>query len=395
MANNNWLHPAWTAVAQVWQGTITTTTDTHTYSVTLTDDNGDTATITYTVANPPDTTTTLVATGFITAWNASTHPLVQQITATQSAGVVILTADTAGVPFTASTGGTGTWSGTGNTTANVGNNDAGLDQNWSQDDAPDTGDDLIFEPGSVSLKYGLNISSIALTDFKVLKGMTGDFGRFEFGQYHYFRIDPDSFDFRGGGAMSLFDIGTAAIDIYVEGYGSAQTIGRWPFAIKGSAIATATFAKGTCAIAPFDADTATVTTAVCGLLENPQSDVDLTIGSGVTLTTLNVAAGKCTLKCAGTTVNVYKGGICTTEGTGAITTVNVYEGATFYPKSTGTITTLNVWGTVDFTRNLAAKTVSTLALKKGGKVTKHDAITITTFTPPSSSGGSYDILTAA
>lgn len=397
MANANWRHPANTEVAQVETFTITadSTSNTAVWTFTLTLSDGTTETASYTEDGSP--TTTEIATGLYNAWNASTKPNISRITAANpSAGVVTLTSDTAGRPFSVALAddddGTHTQS---TTTANVGNNDVGLAQNWSTDAVLTNTNDLIIEPGSVALKYTLDQSAVALADVKVMKGMTGDIGRFEDGKFFYFRIDPDTFDFRGGGSLSLFDIGSANIPVYVEGYGSASVDGRWPFVIKGSNITTATFAKGKCAIAPFDADTATVATVVCGLLENPQSDVDLTVGSGVTMTTLNVAAGKCLLKCAGTTVNIYKGGVLTTEGTGAITTVNVYEGATFYPKSTGTITTLNVWGTVDFTRNLAAKTVTTLNLKKGGKFIKHDAITITTLAGPSSSGGSYDTVQAA
>lgn len=396
MANNAWTHPSWTAVPQVDTFTITGAGGgTETWTFTFTDDDGSTQTVTFTDDGTP--TLAEVATGLYAAWEAATHPSIARITATNpSDGVVKLTADTAGIPFSVAlaASGTGTVS-KASTTANIGNNDASLDRNWSQNDAPDTGDDLIFEPGNVSLSYGLNQSSIALTDFKVLKGCQSSFGRFEYGKFHYFRIDPDSFDYRGNGSLNLFDIGSANISMYVEAYGSPSAVGRNNVYIKGSNIATLEVAKGNVGVAVLDADTATVATILCGLLDNPQADVNLTIGSGVTLTTLTQAAGKCTLRCAATTVNVHPGAILTTEGTGAITTVNIYEGATAYLKSSGTIGTLNLWGTADFSRDLSAKTVTTLNLKKRGVIVKHDSITISTFNAPTSSGGAIDTISAA
>jgi hypothetical protein len=396
VANQNWINPAWTQVPQVKTFTITATGGgTAVWTFTFTNDDGSTATAAYTEDGSPSTTE--VATGLAAAWNAATQPNMARITATNpSAGVVVLTSDTAGIPFSVALAddGTGTHTET-DTTANIGNNDAALARNWSTNTVLTNSNDAIFEPGNVGLLYGLNQSSVTLADVKVLRGFNGDFGRFEFGKFHYFRIDPDSFDFRGGGSLCMFDIGSANISPYIEAYGSPSAIGRHCVYIKGSNIATLEVAKGNVGVAVLDADTATVATLLCGLLDNPQSDVDLTIGSGVTLTTLTQSAGKCTLRCAATTVNVYPGSTLITEGSGAITTLNIYAGATVYIKSSGTIGTLNLFGTADFSRDLTAKTVTTLNVKRGGKLVKHDSITISTTNLPSSSGGAVDTLTAA
>jgi hypothetical protein len=155
------------SVAQVWKGTITTTTTGHIYTITLTDESGNTVAISYTVL-VTDTTTTLVATGFITAWNASTDPRIAALTATQSSGQVILTADSAGIPFSAAASGTGTWSGTGNTQANAGPNDAGTAANYSGGAVPVTGDDLTIDGrgyggSTYTILYSLNQSGVTLT----------------------------------------------------------------------------------------------------------------------------------------------------------------------------------------------------------------------------------------
>lgn len=396
MANQAWIHPAWTQVPQVKTFTITGAGgNTDVWTLTLTQDNGDTSTVTYTNDGSP--TVTEIATGLYAAWEAATHPDLARVTATNpSAGVFKLTADTAGVPFSVAltNNGTGTSSAV-DTTANIGNTDGSLARNWSNNAVLTNGNDAIFEPGSVHLMYGLNQSSITLADFKVMRGCNSDFGRFEFGKFHYFRIDPDSFDFRGGGSLCMFDIGSANIAAYIEAYGSPSAIGRHTVYIKGSNITTLEVAKGNVGIAALDADTATVATILCGLLDNPQADVDLTVGAGVTWTTLTQSGGRSTVRSGGTTLNIYPGGVCTTEGTGAITTVNVYSGAVFYPKSSGTITTLNLWGLADFSRDTTAKTVTTLNLKRGGKIIKHDNITVTTTNLPSTSGGAFDTIAAA
>lgn len=396
MSNNNWNHSSWSQTPQQKTFTITGVGgNTDVWTFTLTDDDGATYTVTYTNDGSP--TTTEIGVGLAAAWEASTSPFMQRITASNpSAGVVKLTADNAGIPFSVAltNGGTGT-SSSADTVANVGNYDAGLTRNWSLNAVPIATNDLIFEAGTVSLLYGLNLSGVALADFRVMTGCQSSFGRFEYGKYFYFRIAPTLFDYRGSGKLSMFDIGSAAIAPYIESYGTPEAQGRNAIYIKGSAMTTLEVAKGNVGVAVLDADTATVATILCGSLTTPQSDVNMTVGSGVTLTTLTMTGGVCLLKCAATTLNVYPGCVLTTEGTGAYTTVNVYAGGKFYPKSSGTITTLNLWGEADFTRDSSARTVSTLNLKRGGKLTKTDNITVTATALPSSSGGGVDIITAA
>ena len=377
MANNTWRHPSNTNVAQVWQGTVTTTTVGHTYTVTLTDDDGNTEAITFTVT-ATENTVALVAAAFASAWNASAIPLIAGITASSAVDVVSLTADTAGVPFTAAASGTGTWSSTGNTTENVGNNDWTTARNWEKDAIPVATDDALFDVGSVDVKYGLNQAAVALADFRVFEGCSSQFGRFDNGLEHYLRIDPNLFRYEGKGSLAMFDLNAAAIAAYVATFGSPGTAGRKAVYIKGSAITTLTVNRGIVGVAVQDADTATVTEIVCGYLTGQTSDVDLEIGSGTTLTTLTQSGGICKLKAACTTVNQSAGTTLTTEGSGAITTINAR--GTCKLNSSGTITTLNVWGLVDFSGDRTARTVTNLNLKPGGKVILTSDITVTTLT---------------
>jgi hypothetical protein len=375
MARPKWRQPANQQVAQVWKATITTTTNGHTYTVTITDDNGDTAAITYTVANPPDTTVTLVAEGFIAAWNASLNPLIAKFTATNSAGQVILTADSAGRPFSLAASGTGTWSGDGNTTTPVSNNDYGQASNWTTDAVPTTGDDPVITGGSVGLLYGLNQSGVAVNAFVVEDSFTGQVGRIENGVLHYLRIDPDSFEYRGRSSLAAFDLGSAAIAVLLAGTGAPSAPGRNALYLKGSALTTATILSGNVGLAAADNDTATIATLLVGS-DGQTTPVDVTLGAGLSLTTLRAAAGWSRQRCASTTSIVAPTAKWESEGSGAIGTL--YAGGQCYPDSTGTITALHALGTgiVDFSRNRQARTVSTLTLYPGATVILHDQITV-------------------
>ena len=383
MARPAWRHPSNTAVAQVWKGTVTTTTNGHTYAVTITDDNGDTATITYTVVNPPDTTTTLVATGLITAWNASLNPLISKFTATQSSGQVILTADTAGRPFAFSTGGTGTWTGTGNTTEPVSNNDYGQATNWSTDAAPTTNDDVVLGDGSVAVKYGLDQSSAAIDEFNVSSGWTGDIGRWDDGKLHYLQIDPDSFEYRGRSQLAAFDLGSANIAANIQGSGTPSTTGGSAVYIKGSNLTTLTVNSGNVGVAMADNDTATVATVRVNQLSGVTAPT-VAIGSGATLTTLSASAGTITQRCASTTTTVGADATLTTLGTGTIGTVNCY--GTGYFNSTGTITDLYAYGTGDFSQSTVARTVTNLRPQPGYTIILASGVTVTNIIQPTNPG---------
>lgn len=350
------------------------------WTFTYTDDDGGTATVTYTEDGTP--TTTEIATGLFNAWNASTNPLMEQITATNpSAGVCTLTADTAGKPFTVTLAASGTGTDTETaTTANVGYNDYGTARIWQLAAVPVATDDVLFWPAATmnDMYYSLNQASVAIADFRVAPGFSGKFGRYTpNGLPHYLRIDPDLFSYEGSGSRCMFDIGSANISPYIAAQGSPEATGRHTVAIKGSNIATLLIRKGNVGVAPFDADTATVATITTTYESTLASDVALTVGTGVTLTTLNQGGGTATLKCAATTVTNGSGCTLTTEGTGAITTLNV--SGTCYLNSTGTITTLNIrkGGIVDFRRNRTARTITTLNIFPGGYVYLHSGITLT------------------
>lgn len=390
MATVYWRNASYTEVAQVVDFTITaaSTSNTAVWTLTITLDDGSTATVTYTEDGSP--TTTEIAAGLTAAWNASNNPDIARITASDpSAGVCRLTADTAGRPFSVALADDDDGTHTQTTvTANKGVNDWGTASNWSGDAVPVNDDDVII-PGAasgnaVAILYGLNQSSVTLDDVYVQKDYNANIGRIENGVYYYLRIDPDTFDYRASSALAIIDIGAANISPYIEANGTAGT-NKHALYLKGSNIATLEIRKGSVGIAALPGETATVATLLCSYLTNATSDVTLVVGAGVTLTTLTQSGGTCTLNCAATTVTNAAGTTLTTDGTGAITTLNVY--GTTYANSTGTVGTTNLYGTLDTSKDRSSRTFTTINAKVGGVLKRiSSGITLTTLNMPTDPG---------
>ena len=87
------------ATAQITVGTVSTAVDGDTYNIILTDEEGDTVTITKEAAA---NTVTTIADSLVADWNANGNAAVARVTASNSAGAITLTADTAGIPFSVS-----------------------------------------------------------------------------------------------------------------------------------------------------------------------------------------------------------------------------------------------------------------------------------------------------
>lgn len=251
---------------------------------------------------------------------------------------------------------TKTWIGTdGNYAANA---------NWSPTNVPTSGDHVRIPAGSGSITSGLNQSAVDIGDFIVEPGYTGTIGTAS----AYLQIDPDRFEYSGNSnSASYIDIGSAAIPLQVYKTGPAAE-GYRALYLKGSGITVLNVASGSVGIAARSGETSTVTT-----LRTISSSASVSVGAGCSLTNHQQLDGNVELHCAATTVSVYDGTLRTVE-VGAITTLNVRGGEVF-PESTGTITTLNAYaGSTDFTGSGAARTVTTLNLKLGGKVAYDPAV---------------------
>lgn len=389
MATVYWRNARETEVAQVKTFTITgaSTSTTAVWTLTVTMDDGSTTTVTYTEDGSPNATE--IATGLYNAWNASQHPEVLRIAATNpSAGVLVLTARTAGRPFNVTLADNDDGTDTAvDTQPNVGNSDWNTARNWSTYSVPTSADDVIVQGAgdgqTTPILYGLNQSAVALDEVQVLQSYNANIGRIEDGKKFYLRIDPDSLNYRGSGNLAMIDVGSAAIAPEITCNGTPLN-GMHAVYLKGSAMTTVEVRKGKVGIAPDPGETATVATVLCSHSGNQQYDVDLTIGAGVTLTTLTQSGGRCSLNCAATTVTTSQGCETRTGGSGAITTWYVYGKA--FPEGTGTISTMHLYGESDESGDRSARTISSLVAYSGSKLTHVPQVTHSALTLPATPG---------
>lgn len=111
------------------------------------------------------------------AWQASTHPYRQGITASVNSNVVTLTS-VAGMPFTVTTGvvgGTGTISNA-TPTAATGPHHWDNAANWSDNAVPANGDTVIFKDSGVSVCWALDQNTVDLADLLIFQSYTGRIG---------------------------------------------------------------------------------------------------------------------------------------------------------------------------------------------------------------------------
>jgi len=257
--------------------------------------------------------------------------------------------------------------------------------NWSPSGVPVNSDDVYLEDSSQSVTGGLDQSAVALGSLHIAQSFTGDIGDAD----NYLQIGssvvnighhfgPGESQASGSGMIKL-DLGTtqAAIVIFNSGQSSDST--KPTIRLKcNNASTTLEVRKGSVGVANETSETSTLADIDLGSVDNIESDAEVYIGSGVTLTNLTKKGGQCLLRCAATTVKNYEGELVT-EGSGAITTIYSYGGL-IISNSTGTITTLNISdeGEVDFTKSQQARTVTTCKVDDEGAV-KFDP-NIVTFT---------------
>lgn len=330
-----------------------------------------------------------VTAGLTAAWNASTAPELAEITATDSTTHVTLTGDTAGVQFTVT--GSAVNGGVVDTqtlsmatpTAAAGPNVWSTAANWSTGAIPVDDDDIIIEDSDVDILYGLDQSAITADSLTIKASYTGQIGLAEtnsdgstsYVEYRdtHLKISPDVIDIGegdgDGSAMIKLDAGTVqtALTVYKTGTAAEENYGAVQF-IGTHASNTVTVQRGHVGIATQGGQTATVATLKVAYINSVNSDSQVECGSGVTLTTISQMGGKLAVDSNITTLTV-DGGEFTAKGTTAIASATVESGK-FYHQSSGTITALIVSsaGIADFSRNVAARTVTSTSVYSGASI---------------------------
>lgn len=231
--------------------------------------------------------------------------------------------------------------------------------NWSPSGVPANGDTVVIDGNATQMIAGSDQSAITLAALRIFRSCTFDVGSSatplkigaticEIG------LTPDGGSSATGPqtvALDFSSIQTACTVYTNRGSGAggySSTIIRGTNASNKLTVKGGSVGVGT--IFPGEATTFTE-------IDVAGSDTNVTIGYGVTLTTLNQSNGSIVLNCAATTIN-QDGGTLETRGSGAITTANI--SGQFVANGTGTITTLNVSasGSADFTNSPSARTVT-------------------------------------
>lgn len=352
--------------------------------------------ITFTVAGTQ--TAAAVVTGLVTAWNLSTVPEHAEITAADGDGdTIVMTADTAGVPFTVTTSEVTAGSGTlsrAATIANSGPNDWSTATNWSGGAVPVNDDTIIIESSLISIYYGLDQSAITADYLTIKQSFLGTIGlprtnASNYVEYRdtYLKISPDvitigSGEGTGSGRIKI-NTGSVATAVSVLNSGTALENGIPAICWKGThASNTVSVTKGDLGAAIFAGEVATILTLKMGYYNSPENDAVVHCGSGVTLGTVTKNGGELTCDNTTAAITALTQTIGETEIfgiTNAVTLLNLYGGTVYY-STAGTLTAgvVGTSGVLDFRRDMRAKTVTALQVYSGGAV--YDPAAVVTWT---------------
>jgi hypothetical protein len=389
MATNTFTGGA-TAVAQVTQKNVGSSTSGHTFIITLAYEDGSTvAVLTHVVDGVDAGSATNVCAEIVTEFNALTHALATPITATNSTSKLILTADTAGVPFYATFSGTGTWNTSGVTdVANAGGADWNTAANWSTAAVPTTGDTVYLDDNSTTdILYGLNQSAVDTITLNAKLGFIKSLGTASYSLkpgnnwvLNYGELGNSNQPAVGSPRFKLnFGSNTFTATVNNSGSVSPTDTGRAALQITGGSNTSKIYIVGAARV---DVAAGNGETASLSVIGNSGGSSNVIVGSGCTLVTGDCSAGTTTFNCAMTTLSTTSGASVTTQGSGAITTASI--GGSVKLNSTGTIGTLNVYagGVANFSGNIASRTVSTTNLYSDGTIVLNPSapshITLTT-----------------
>ena len=334
-----------------------------------------------------------VAAQIATAWAAldsTYYPEFAEITAAAvgSGGQLTLTANTPGVPFTATVETTESDDiaadsqtfGTATTTSSAGPNHWDSAGNWSGNSVPVDTDDVYFENSSISVLYGLSQGSLDLASLHIKQSFTGQIGLPQHnGSYSEYRTDYLTLgtatvleigEGEGTGSSQIkIDVGSNQCTATIHNSGNPATAGLEAIILKGTHSSNAVqVKKGSVGIAVFAGESATVATLKVGYVDNQDADAIVRCGSGTTLTTIVKSGGQLTISSNVTTLT-QDAGTTTINGAATLGTLNL-DGGTLKYLSTGTLTTAKIGdgGVLDFRADLDSRTVTNCTMGKGASL---------------------------
>lgn len=331
-------------------------------------------------------------------------PEMAELTATVSGSVVTLASNVAGesiIGFTSTevTAGDGTSTQAETQTATGPEFWDDID-NFSAGSLPAAGEDIFADNTTVSIRYGLDASAVALLSFTQAQNFTGDIGLPErnkngYQEYRgkYLQIRATTMLFGNGpgtGSRRIkIDSGSAAATaLTVEATGAPAEQGLPAVIWKGTnAGNTLEVHAGQVGIAVLGGETATLSSALLA-----RGNVEFGEGVG----TIGTLTNQIAVVMLRSTVTAFTsaGGVVTILGDAAFTTMDITGGTVDY-RSNGTIGTLAVGGpggTLECANDNSARTISAATVNGGGRI--NDPLQTIVFTTGVQPGPTARALTA-
>lgn len=375
MATKYWRGGA-PAVTQVTTVTFSTYTSGQTYRLTI---NGKTVSFVATAS-----TGTNVWAGLVAAWNATAQPEFQEIVASENSGIV-LTANTAGIPFIVSASATTGSPTVTATTAATGPNHWDNAANWSGATLPSAADDIVIANTTFAIQYGLvdtnNYASVTIEEtFRATIGLpeVNASGYVEYRTTHL-TLGDNSGDFDltvygSGSQLIKIDAQSGTVDGKIYSTGTPQA-DEPPFTLIGTdSSSVMDYYSGTVS---FGGSAATTRITPRADLQAPTIVGEV----GSALGAILISGGILEIWGAATSVTASNGAQVYVRGAATCPIVSISTSAKVYWESTAGITTdLFVFpqGIITFEGNGGAKTVADASCYSAGEI--HDPLGIVTWT---------------
>lgn len=368
------------AIAQITTATPTASNNA-TYTLTI---NGKDAAYT---ADASATVAEITA-GLLAAVQDLTDAEWAEVTTTDETTLVQMVAVTDGKPFTVSGAATAGSLTVSTTTNSKGPNHWDDAENWSGGAIPVNSDDVNFENLAVDYLYGIDQNAVTLTSLNIKASYTGSIGLPNYGNYaeyreKYLKIGATTCnigvgDGQGSGRIKI-NFGSVQTAVNVWRTASPLEQGLPAVMLVGThASNVLNVYRGSVGVALESGQTSTIATLRVGYMTSVDTDANVRLGSGVTLTTIEKSGGFLEINSAFTTLN-HSAGETVIHGSGAATTINLDGGYIRY-NSSGTITTLTISGgaTIDFSGDMRAKTVTNCTILRGGRfIDPYGVVTVT------------------
>jgi hypothetical protein len=316
-----------------------------------------------------------VCAGIVSAVNAQDAPEFREVVATTDSTLVYITARTAGLPFTQTSGATGTSAAlsTSTTTANKSRSDWGDTLNWAGGVVPVATDDVLIENTDVPILYGLDQSAVALTSVTIRDTFTGNIGLPIINEAGYIEYRTSILAFSGittltifhgaGDPASRFRITVGANNCAVTLNGpidsspSSAGVLEWE---GGAGTHTFTLNNGSAFITLYSKDAVTISsiTAVQSAIET---------GPNCTVTTATITGGSTVFRKSPTTLTMVGGAnVDVLSGAGSSTTITNRESTIVWQGNAITNYVGNSGSTIDFSEDRTAITVTNAHVSGSG-----------------------------